>query len=529
MKKIIAVILLFSSAVFAQRENAGQSIELPDFVITGTQSVVIPEMEKKKPPVLSIMSDDFFRPVFSSEQINLNTSSNPVRREVDLFESAVSNAGLLILGAGLFTLPTGDFYFNQGFNNALIRSHVWGSKIIDYEEYSGDNESGISGSADFFLSSKSNFLPGMKISVNGNYSRDSYYFFASDTPWLKRETELTTAGFELSSRHDNSLKYGIIGKGDFFNIKNNIFKENKYNGKAFLNMYFSKFGVGADINILNQKLFKSTGSSSYTFYDTDAYFLFDASNSFLIKFGINYSKLDTISKISPQVNAAVKLEKNLSFFGEYKPYSEFMTAQDLLRENRYLSENGAENILIRNKNVSKFIIKYEHERFLGIDLGISFSTIDNLPFFSDDISRGKFEINLADDVKDFKAFLKLDFHGGPLGDFYGNVSYNYLKDSDGMEIPYNSPFHISALYGFDLSSGINLSARLNYFSSSYSDYKNEKNIPSYIDLSFYLKYNLFGGLIITGAIENILNKDNFIYKGYKEKPFDIIGGIEYRW
>jgi len=48
-------------------------------------------------------------------------------------------------------------------------------------------------------------------------------------------------------------------------------------------------------------------------------------------------------------------------------------------------------------------------------------------------------------------------------------------------------------------------------------------------LGFFAKQEFFGGLDFTVELNNILNKKNYIFEDYQEKPFDIIAGIEYRW
>ena len=74
MKKyFILIILFFSTFLFAQTEQ--QSIELPDFVITGRQNIDIPIAVKKKPDLVSTISKDFLTPQYSPEEFPLLFSS----------------------------------------------------------------------------------------------------------------------------------------------------------------------------------------------------------------------------------------------------------------------------------------------------------------------------------------------------------------------------------------------------------------------------------------------------------------------
>ena len=64
MKKIIVIICMFNVVLFAQEQTKTQSIELPDFVITGVQNISLPKIQKKQPEFIPLLSKDFFNPTF---------------------------------------------------------------------------------------------------------------------------------------------------------------------------------------------------------------------------------------------------------------------------------------------------------------------------------------------------------------------------------------------------------------------------------------------------------------------------------
>ena len=70
MKKILLIILI-PFIIYAQDATKDQSIELPEFVITGERNISIPEMKKHIPELVPTLSDEFFRPVFTTEQLAL--------------------------------------------------------------------------------------------------------------------------------------------------------------------------------------------------------------------------------------------------------------------------------------------------------------------------------------------------------------------------------------------------------------------------------------------------------------------------
>ena len=48
-------------------------------------------------------------------------------------------------------------------------------------------------------------------------------------------------------------------------------------------------------------------------------------------------------------------------------------------------------------------------------------------------------------------------------------------------------------------------------------------------MSIYLRYNIIRPLAITATIGNLFNSYNYVYKNYRERPFDVIFGVEYNW
>ena len=85
------------------------------------------------------------------------------------------------------------------------------------------------------------------------------------------------------------------------------------------------------------------------------------------------------------------------------------------------------------------------------------------------------------------------------------------------------------IYGYDFEFGFGFKTGINFASAVYSDVNNLNKIPGYMDLFLNMKYEIFPDFYLTLALENLINRNNQLYLGYKEKPFDIIGGIIYDW
>lgn len=65
--------------------------------------------------------------------------------------------------------------------------------------------------------------------------------------------------------------------------------------------------------------------------------------------------------------------------------------------------------------------------------------------------------------------------------------------------------------------------------SAYTNGLNTDKLPAAHNISVALSYKLQDNLLIKLDLQNISNNRNYYFKGYLEKPFDIVAGVEYRW
>ena len=59
MKKLLLIFFLIISTFYSQETTQTQSIELPDFVITGTESISIPKIQKAHPDFIPLIISRF--------------------------------------------------------------------------------------------------------------------------------------------------------------------------------------------------------------------------------------------------------------------------------------------------------------------------------------------------------------------------------------------------------------------------------------------------------------------------------------
>src|ERR1035437_3001170 len=106
MKKILIFFIVIPFICFAQDEKKqDQNVELPDFVITGTEAVSVEKAQKMEPDFGSTLSEEFLKPIFSGEQLELRNFINPIKENISLKDSVQYMNGRFNAGIGSLSMP----------------------------------------------------------------------------------------------------------------------------------------------------------------------------------------------------------------------------------------------------------------------------------------------------------------------------------------------------------------------------------------------------------------------------------------
>lgn len=528
MKKFL-ILLLIPFCVYSQ-DSQSQSIELPDFVITGVQDVDIPVRQKEKPALVTTLSKEFFNPDYKPDEFKISEFSDPIRikNEEDVYGEHYD--GLLNIGAGVHTLPVGEFYFNRSFQHVLFRSKVWGANIGDYVPYADYNESGLSIGTDFYVNSTAKFQPGLRVSFDGGFVRNKYQFYGSSDPSRERETQKAIGSISFINTLGRYFKYGLNFEGNFVEFKNNGLKEDLLKGSGFFEFHFNRFGLGFNGEYVGQSLKNNlTQNDSYTYYQGNGYIDLKPNNTFNIKAGVHYSEQDTNSHFALLASMTFKIDKNVTMMAEYWPDTEFKTVHDMLAQNQFYMPGLIDNIFLENKDKFKVAFKYEYSKYFEVSFGFSSTTSNNYLYFDDPNNDGFFAANTAADVSKSKVFVNTFFHLGPYGRFYGSAAYQTVEFLNDNSVPYEPEIITELTYGYDFPSGFTFQITSVGMLNSYTDAANTNELEDYVNLSVMLGYRVNNNLELYLRLENVLDKENYMFHRYEEKPFDIIGGIKYNW
>ncbi|MEW6194571.1 MAG: TonB-dependent receptor [Bacteroidota bacterium] len=528
MRKLLAALIYFIAQIVSAQTEQG-SIELPDFVITGRQSVDVLNAAKKQPELVSTLSKDFFVPQYSPEELPLLIQSESLPVKPSLYSDDFYN-GYLGVGLGTHTFPEGNFKLAGTIGHYLFALNMWGSNIKDYTAYSDINNSGVSLSNDFFINSKSDLFAGSKLNITGKYEKKAFYFFGSVNPMYARKTEFGSGGFSFRNDYSTLFKYGIELNAQFFTLSDINLRETNLHVIPNFEFRIGRMKFGTD-GLYWKQLLKNNVSNidDYDYYYIGPYMKIEPINTISLKIGAVYASNSNNTFFAPQAFLQFMLSDALTLYAEYKPHTEFNTIYNFVNNNFYAMNGLVDNLFEEINFDLSSTIKYDLGNYFSASVTGEFLKADNYLYYDDTIQQGFFDVKGANDIDKLKFSCDLLFNGGPNGYLIGKGVYQSVKFSNGNFIPYEPKFNVSLSYGYDFSFGLSLKAGYEFINGSFADVANSVELDAYHNISAAVAYKLFNSLSVKADFQNILNRSNFTLKNYEGKPFDIIVGIDYRW
>ncbi len=527
MKKNLIFILIFTINLYSQTDQ--QSIELPDFVITGKQNIDVQIAQKPKAELISITSKEFFTPQYSTEELPIFFQSLPIQNLPNIKLSQDYFTGKLNIMLGKYSIPLGELFLTKSFENYLLNVKVWGSNIKEYVPFAGYNNSGVNVNNDFFVSTKSDFLPGSKIKIDGTFQRDSYNFFGALNPNEKRDTKNFIANFSFINNYINYFHFGFDIAGDVLNISSNELKEIKINTNVFSELSISKFIIGGKLNFIKQNLNDNIlKERTYNYFDSKVFFKTNPFDFINIEAGLNYNSNSKSNFFAPYAFGELKVNNNLSVSALFNPHIEMMLMKDFQKINLYSNLN-IDNAFVKHINDLTLAINYEVKKIFSASVETNIALYDNYIFYLENSTNKKYDIFSKNDVSKISVTSNFYLYDNHYGNLFGEFSFRKIQDQNNKQIPFEPTWNLNLnySYNFDFDFSINLGYTL--LANYYSDLLNNQRINDYSNFSLGFSYEIMNGLKMKLDFQNILNKSNFVWQYYKEKNFDYLAGIEYRW
>ena len=528
MKNIIFLLLAFLCFnLFAQDDKKNPNVELPDFVIMGNDVVSIRAANKINPDYTSTVSDDYLKPLFSPNQLEVVDLSNPNQTDLDLLDSINYYKGYLLLKSGRYTLPAGELNYSFPFEGGSLQGIVFGDNQLAYDKNTDNVKLGGLLNLGYTVNTNSSTLPGTKFSIGGKHVNKKYNLYGSSTSEFERTLNAGNAYFGIQNLYMRRFIFDVKVGGDFTYLDKENFTESLLNVNLFGKLNLTDVGIGVKSNYQKQffknDLMGKVQSDFYMFRPTAYFKLF---NSVLTEAGFTFSGSGSNTFHNVFVSLSTRLADQLVLMGEYNPSPEFLSSGHFLRQNEFLENSTFSTFFLKKKNQFKVALKFEYDKYFQIDGGLKYFSSDNYPFFSRIDSSGLFNIGFTD-VKNYNLFANFLFHYGPYGVFYASIDLFDVNNSAKKRIPYQPDVATSFAYGYDFQNGFMGKLKLEYQSRRYTDLENTSTIGGFFNAGLELEYQFGNNISILFQLNNLLNQKIYYWEGYKRKPLDAVLGINF--
>ena len=251
--------------------------------------------------------------------------------------------------------------------------------------------------------------------------------------------------------------------------------------------------------------------------------------SLLFNVGFDYASDSSNSFFAPFGSVEYNFEKGFTLTCEFKPGTEHFNATDIFNRNRYYNPGAIDNVFLKYKSNLNFGLKFEYNKMYSISFRSGYSKAENYFYFEDRVDKGKFDLYVLPEVSVFSAGIEFILNPSYYGTFFADIEFKDVKDALDKIVPYEPRISSTLSYGYNFSPGFGFNAKYLLKLNTYTDIINSNKLDNYHNISFSLFYELLKGLKLTADFQNILNRSNFVWKQYQEKPFDLLFGVEYRW
>jgi len=522
MKKIWALVLILTSLSFAQ------GVDLPDFVVSGTENVTLPVIKKKKPKLVLPLGNSFFMHKFSPEDFSVSYIAESDTNYIHPFKRVKNYYQYAKITSGLNVLPAADVFWGFPLKNGFLNFKFNGENRLNYLPYAGRTNLNGGINLKIYTNYNSGKLPQSYFDINTNGNFSDYRFYGSPSPSLRRKVSFGNAGVTFHHFAGNNLNItaGVSGE-DFRLLKENFSEQNI---RAFLGVKkkFSDFSLIGKGRFINQKL----KHSNYKVYNFAQLFLageFNPYNNFTVSVGANVAHSGGRNSFAPYLAGKVTLADNLVFTGSWSSTTDFIANDDVVKLNPYYSLSLFTNVFSVVYNKIYFDFYYGFQDYFDVSFGFGFQKTDGFLYFVSSPDNLYFIPKTLDAVSGFISGLKINFYFSRFGYLTGELKINREVNDANKLIPYTPVFKGKFLYNYKTPFSLLFTFGTEFYSRAYTNLSNSSSIPPYINLFLSSDYKLSKNLKLIFTINNILNRDNYRYYGYKEMPMDLQAGIEYFW
>lgn len=527
MFRLFLFAVVSAVSLFAQETSKNKGVDLPVFVITGKENIELGTAEKLPPPPLRVITEEFIKPSYDPDFLDAMIVSNPFENKLIPKEIPLRYKSKLSGSLGLITLPSIDYSTLANFSEATISAGLSADYHRPYVSYADNYSISPFFDAAYKVIQPGTFFDKQKLNFFGKYNFQSYNFI-TDTSGIKRDISRFDIGLRAANSDGEFWKYKTEIKTQAISLVNENIKESRTFLSGALGFSGSNFEMAPNAMIsFNSESNLDGINHSAALIEANTPVKLTLSDVVSLSASFRGIVYDSIKSFKPNFGAVLKISSFLAISASFNPGYEVFDLRRELENNRYAIAFTYPLYIYSIDNRFNYSMTVESAKIFDLTFGFSTAKSDNYPYFKD-AGAGKYKMQLVK-TSIYKLSADLRIHPSSYGYYIANVTYNGIKNVLGQYLPNVSPINIYAVYGYTLEKGVVIKTGAKFLSRRYADIQNNVHIPYYLSIFGELGYSFSREFLLSVKIDNLLNKENYILKGYKEPRLNLELGIEFQW
>jgi hypothetical protein len=527
-----------------QTEAPLPKIDLPEFLITGQETIDLPVSSKS-----IIEEDNVYVPGSPMPGRKDAGIDGEVKLQKDFAGPAGQMNGKVLGGIGNYTSPYMEGWFGKNYDGGGVLFHANYSSSNGQVTDANWQKTGIGIQGDYLSPQSFGILAGSRLNGGLNFSGQTYRAYGSAVPSQQRTLNDVNLNLGLASRTavsdkvDDALDYSArvswngTSLDDSLNSSQNDFGVLVFAStrKSDIQLRGSMEYVLSDVSMPHSSQLPSNIETHLPeWFDLrlsgEKFFLPELQATLTVQQFIYRGNLSVSSgRFYPGAQLRYFMNDAATVYLSIAPTVERNTLASLVNSDKYIQNSEK----LRPSEVPfAFTFGSEYtfsDKFYG-NGSLSYSSVQNYPIFIELNSAKVWDVMYLPNV----AVTRLEVEGSYTftqensATFAGSLNSTQAKDSSNA-VPNIPMFTVSGVYRRSFSSGIVAEIFAEYFSKRWKDFAHSGANAGYVDVGGKGEFQLLESLRAVMQVDNILDRQYYVWDGYVERPLFISLGVTYTW
>jgi len=509
------------------------SIDLPEFVVTGTLTIDLPMGDKAPAGIEPGAATPFEWPTRSRERMSIGGDSE-MRKAPLTGGSAGGPAGRILASIGTFFSPSIEAWAGQ--TTSEISYGVQGSyhRTKGWVEHSDKSGGSLRLDLDVPLRSTVPLIDQALLSASVGYGLDEYRFYGSIRPATERQIDSRLLNLSLRNYTVEELPFeaAISVRSTSVNDSSARVQENGVELRLHSVFQMDSIPIDASFRFASAS---ETGDASGTLslFDLAARARISAGRDLLLVGGVRLWSLkglenQQIVRALPVVHLEYTGIRNQRIYGAFAPEAGYSTLQTVIGDYPYCSARTA----IRHSNdTQKWVLGVESAWLPSVTttLEVQYRAVSDFPIPVDSSGFGIWSLRHEDAAivsGNAKVVAKLTAN-----DYFasGLVVRSARASVAGSSVPFIPRAEGDVWYQRQCGERVTLLGEFRYCSNRTTDPEEKESLPAYTLVNARVSYSWLRTLTTFVEFRNMTNRRVEWWKGYSDRPFTAAIGLLLNW